>query len=49
MPLQPMLVEEPSQDASAPPRRWQMMELTNLERGYSWLSERGSLQDSFRA
>src|SRR6185369_14325462 len=28
-PLQPMLLEEPSQDASAPPRRWQMMELTN--------------------
>jgi hypothetical protein len=28
-PLQPMLVEEPSEDASAPPRRWQMMELTN--------------------
>ena len=24
-----MLVEEPSADASAPPRRWQMMELTN--------------------
>ncbi len=28
-PLQPMLREEPSQDAAAPPRRWQMMELTN--------------------
>ncbi len=28
-PLQPMLLEEPSQDASGPPRRWQMMELTN--------------------
>jgi hypothetical protein len=28
-PLQPMLLEEPSQDASAPPRRWQMIELTN--------------------
>ncbi len=28
-PYQPMLLEEPSQDASAPPRRWQMMELTN--------------------
>jgi len=27
--LQPMLLEEPGQDASAPPRRWQMMELTN--------------------
>jgi hypothetical protein len=27
-PLQPMLLEEPSQDASAPPRLWQM-ELTN--------------------
>jgi hypothetical protein len=27
--LQPMLVEEPSQDASAPPKRWQMIELTN--------------------
>jgi hypothetical protein len=28
-PLQPMQVEEPTEDASAPPRRWQMMELTN--------------------
>jgi hypothetical protein len=28
-PLRPLLVEEPSQDASAPPRRWQMIELTN--------------------
>ena len=28
-PLQPMLLEEPSQDASAPSRWWQMMELTN--------------------
>jgi hypothetical protein len=28
-PLRPMVLEEPSQDASAPPRRWQMMELTN--------------------
>jgi hypothetical protein len=28
-PLQPMLLEEPTQDASAPPRRWQMIELTN--------------------
>jgi hypothetical protein len=28
-PLQPMLVEEPSEDASVPPRRWQMVELTN--------------------
>ena len=28
-PLQPMLWEEPSPDASAPPGRWQMMELTN--------------------
>ena len=28
-PLKPMLLEEPSQDASAPPRLWQMMELTN--------------------
>lgn len=28
-PLHPMLLEEPSQDASAPPRRWQMIELTN--------------------
>ncbi len=27
--LQPMLLEEPSQDASVPPRWWQMMELTN--------------------
>lgn len=28
-PLRPMLLEEPSQDASVPPRRWQMTELTN--------------------
>jgi hypothetical protein len=28
-PLRPMLVEEPSQDVSAPPRVWQLMELTN--------------------
>ncbi len=28
-PFEPMLLEEPSQDASAPPRRWQMMELTS--------------------
>jgi hypothetical protein len=28
-PLQPMLVEEPSQDPSAPPIVWQLMELTN--------------------
>jgi hypothetical protein len=28
-PLHPMLLEEPSPDASAPPRRWQMIELTN--------------------
>ena len=28
-PLQPMVLEEPSQDASDPPKRWQMMELTN--------------------
>jgi hypothetical protein len=28
-PLRPMLVEELSQDTSAPPRWWQMMELTN--------------------
>lgn len=28
-PLQPMVIEEASQDASAQPRRWQMMELTN--------------------
>lgn len=28
-PLQPMLIEELSQDPSAPPRRWQMMELTD--------------------
>jgi hypothetical protein len=27
--LQPMLLEEPSQDTSVPPRRWQIMELTN--------------------
>lgn len=27
--LQPMLVEEPSPDPSDPPRRWQMLELTN--------------------
>jgi len=29
LPLQPMLLEEPSQDASAPPRQWQMTELSN--------------------
>jgi hypothetical protein len=28
-PFKPMLLEEPSEDASAPPRRWQLMELTN--------------------
>ena len=28
-PSRPMLLEQPSQDASAPPRRWQMMELAN--------------------
>jgi hypothetical protein len=28
-PRQPMLREEPRQDASVPPRRWQMIELTN--------------------
>jgi len=28
-PLQPMLLEEPGQDADAPARQWQMMELTN--------------------
>jgi hypothetical protein len=28
-PLQPLMIEEPSQDSSAPPRVWQMMELTN--------------------
>lgn len=28
-PLQPMALEEPSLDASDPPKRWQMMELTN--------------------
>jgi hypothetical protein len=28
-PLNPMLIEEPSQDVSVPPRRWQMIELTN--------------------
>jgi hypothetical protein len=28
-PLQPMVLEEPSLDASEPPKRWQMMELTN--------------------
>jgi len=28
-PLQPMVIEEPSQDPSAPPSRWQLMELTN--------------------
>jgi PcfJ-like protein len=28
-PLQPMLLEEPSQDPSAPPRRWQVLELTS--------------------
>ena len=28
-PLQPMMIEEPSQDPSAPPSVWQMMELTN--------------------
>jgi hypothetical protein len=27
--LQPMMIEEPSQDASIPPRRWQIIELTN--------------------
>lgn len=27
--LRPMLVEEPSPDASVPPKRWQLMELTN--------------------
>jgi len=27
--LQPMMMEEPSQDDSLPPRRWQMVELTN--------------------
>jgi len=30
-PFRPMLLEEPSLDASAPPKRWQMMELTNSE------------------
>lgn len=28
-PLQPMQLEEPGQDNSAPPRRWRMMELTS--------------------
>jgi hypothetical protein len=28
-PLQPLLIEEPSQDPSAPPIQWQLMELTN--------------------
>jgi hypothetical protein len=28
-PLQPMMIEEPSQDPSTPPSVWQMMELTN--------------------
>jgi hypothetical protein len=28
-PLQPMVIEEPSQDPSAPPSVWQLMELTN--------------------
>lgn len=28
-PIRPMLLEEPGQDVSDPPRRWQMMELTN--------------------
>jgi hypothetical protein len=28
-PLQPMVIEEPSQDASIPPGRWQIIELTN--------------------
>jgi hypothetical protein len=28
-PLRPMLLEEPSEDAAAPSRRWQLMELTN--------------------
>jgi hypothetical protein len=28
-PLRPMLIEEPQQDMSAPPRVWQFMELTN--------------------
>jgi hypothetical protein len=28
-PLQPMMIEEPSQDPSAPPSVWQLMELTN--------------------
>jgi hypothetical protein len=28
-PLRPMVIEEPSQDAPAPPRVWQLMELTN--------------------
>jgi hypothetical protein len=27
--LQPMVLEEPGRDASDPPKRWQMMELTN--------------------
>jgi hypothetical protein len=30
-PLQPMMIEEPSQDPSAPPGVWQLMELTNGE------------------
>jgi hypothetical protein len=28
-PLRPMMIEEPSQDATAPPSVWQMLELTN--------------------
>jgi hypothetical protein len=28
-PLQPMMIAEPSQDSSAPPSVWQLMELTN--------------------
>ncbi len=30
-PLRPMFLEEPSQDSSAPPMVWQLMELTNSE------------------
>jgi hypothetical protein len=30
-PLRPMLLEESCQDSSAPPKRWQMIELTNSE------------------
>lgn len=30
-PLQPMVIEEPSQDAATPPSVWQLMELTNSE------------------